>query len=238
MARSNYSNAKIIDTREYQKRVSTQKRIVFFSVLIVVSLIARFIVKDPEPIKKAVHTNVKVRYLPGMLDNMPVAQRSKLSPEQIAKFLEADENAKKGLSKPAEALALNPFQPPIEMKIARAEEKPILPVAETPEPTKRPRFKPKVEEPRDLTKPMLVFFRSGGVIQVAKASREKDNVNIEVDRSMAAGFPGTMVKEINENAATWTEPVPSGHVKLKPARGITVIVQKEIASRISVRSDL
>ena len=67
-----------------------------------------------------------------------------------------------------------------------------------------------------------------------KAEKANNGVDILVDRSMQAHLPSNIISSVSNNALTWKEPIPAGYTELKPAKGITITVQKSIANRITI----
>jgi hypothetical protein len=219
------------EEREIKKRAAFKKRLLILSSTLIISVVARFIIKDPPPPKVVDRTNDQVRYFPGMLDGLPPSERAKLKPQMIAKMMEAD-NAKSSLTRPSE------------VAVAQGSYKPASPLPGTEPPAyqiaTRPQNRTKinvVETPPDLSKPMLVHFNNGNYLRVEKANLNAGNVQIRFDRTLVANFPSTLVSSVDPNGLNWEEPVPKGYVRLKPAKGISITVRKELGEQITVPGD-
>lgn len=218
--------------RDQLQRIKAQKRIRLLAILTVMVVTARIFIKNPEPPKKAVHHNKPVRALPGMLARMPASERAKLSPEMVAKLQEADRT--RGLqAAPTEVLVKKPTAADSTTlaavpKSAREE----FSYEEAPH-----RKQPETPEIKDIRKTTLVMLRNGRHIKAESAAKNQQNVEIVVSNvAMVARLPANMVASISENALTWHEPVPAGFVQLRPAKGITIQVEKDVARRITIRS--
>jgi len=221
--------------REAQKVAAQRKRIVIMGILLVGVVAARFAIKDPPPPKQADHSQTPFRAIPGLLNRLPESERNKLTPYQIAMLKEADAQATSKPS-PTTMLAATPYKP---------EEAPREILA--PETEKVSRFeytKQKIvrsqyptPEMVDLTKDTVVLFRAGGYVKVREATRVDGHVKIDIDPSMRAEVPKTIVRTILPKGLNWKQSPPPGMVELKPAKGITIVVSKHAAKRITIRGE-
>ncbi len=226
-----------INKEELKKSSATQKRIRNLAIIFVLVIAARVYFKNPPPVQKPVRSKAQGKILPGMLSRMPASERAKLSPDLLAKFQEVDRNAARGMvTPPQEYLVKNTpkpieaqsqSQPTSDLQIAKSD---FIYEAQTSN-------IPKISEPVyiDQSKQMLILFRNGRHVKAQRATHREGQYQIEIDRSIAAKLPSTMIASLSSNAATWKEPLPSNYVELKPAPGITIRVQKNTAERISVQ---
>lgn len=219
------------EEREIRKRATTGKRIRILVVVCIVAVGARIFIKNPEPPKPPDHSNKQVRVLPGMLENIPESARVHMNQQMLAKLQSAEQPKDIGLPaiKPQEAIAqYKPVEPP-PGTIVSPESTMSFQYAQRAKRIIEPEI-----PPEEKTKTTVVAFASGGYLLVEQAVRVRNNVEIKVDASMIAGLPSHLVKSVKENAVGWQEPVPAGHVRLKPAKGITIVVEKSIGERITV----
>jgi hypothetical protein len=220
---------------EQRKREVAKRRFKILSTLAVLSIIARFIIKDPPPPKNYQRNFDKMRFVPGMLDNIPVSEQAKMDPRIIAKMMEADELARKGPVDPA--LAQGPYkamEPPMPMN----EEKEIQRqqfFAYTKKHKKVIDEREKFALAEALAKPALVRFKSGGYIKATSFTDDSRRVRIQFDRTLVANLPKNLILATDGNSPYWEKPIPKGFKKLKPAEGITIIIGEQAARRISIR---
>ena len=221
------------EERETRKNIQTKKRIVFLTGLVIVSLAAKVVFKNPPPPKTPDHSDRPFRAIPGILKNLPESERKKLTPQQIAMLEEADRTGGRP-DKKKEMLAQKPYTPAepardlsqINVKEFKAYEyasKKVTPVE---------RQKP---ETIDRSKDTLILFARGGHLKVEQAERINGAVRIAFDKTIHASVPRFLVRSVQSNASGWVEPVPRGKSLLKPAQGITIIVAARIAKRITVQ---
>jgi hypothetical protein len=90
-----------------------------------------------------------------------------------------------------------------------------------------------MEQP-DPSKTTVVLFKNGGHLKTQKSLVQGDTLDIRFDKTIRAQMPATLVHTIEENALNWQEPVPRGQVRIKPAKGITLTLGKDMAKRISL----
>jgi len=214
-----------------QKIAKAKKRFVILFVLLVITAGARLIVKNPPKPKLADHSKESFRALPGVLENLPVAEQMKLSPQKIAAYREADLREIAKRMPKTEMAPYIPAEAPMENIQDKVEYERLLAKFEE----KRRKMEDEHKTlSRDLSKDTLVMFKAGGYIKAEGAAKNENSVEIEYNKNFHAKLPGTLVKTIKENAVDWEEPVPNGFVKLHPAKGITVVVAKNISPRITV----
>ncbi|MCB4756492.1 MAG: hypothetical protein LHV69_05595 [Elusimicrobia bacterium] len=228
----------VLDTpeeKEHLKRSAVKKRVLTLTAIAVVAIIARILIKDPPPPKAPAH-HEKVRYLPGVIDNLTPAQKAKIDPLVLAELEAASSefNEKKQREQYeafAQKRAVEEWNKKLE-DLKKIQKQLVVKYKV------REYHSPTVAEKKELQKTILVRFKGGGYIKAQKAYAKKGNVNLEMDASMAAQFPQKMVSQITPDALNWQEPVPQGQVKLKPGHGMTIIVAKSIAGRITAKPEL
>jgi hypothetical protein len=214
-----------------QKMAATRKRFISLLVTLAILVTLRIIIKDPPKPKIPDRSKREFRALPGVLDNLPVSEQMKLTPQMVSALREAD---LKEQMKRAPKKIEGPYVPgevPMENLQEKVEYERLL--AQFEEKRRKMLEEHKVEV-RDLSKDTLVMFRTGGYIKAEDATIGKTAVEINYSKGFSAKLTRNMVKKIQENAVDWEEPVPAGFVKLKPAKGITVIVAKGTSEKITV----
>jgi len=225
------------EDREQNRRSALKKRIFILGTTLLLAVTARLIIKDPPPPKAPDRANDVVRYFPGMLDALPERERVKLDPKVLAKMLEADENAKKGLlsqaATPFAKGSYTPTAPLSESEIEAAQYKQNLAYLLQ----KKRRGKELDAVPVDVSKVMLVHFIQGGYIRAENAQSKNKEVEIRVNRSLLVNLPAHLVRSINPDGLNWEEPIPKGFVRLRPAKGISITVRKEIGDQISTPNE-
>jgi hypothetical protein len=226
------------EDREIAKRAATRRRTMVLGVITLIAIVIRVAVKNPPPPKSPDHAGEPFRALPGMLQNIPESERAKLSPDLLAKMQEADLKARTGRDAPATALAHVPatseYRPAAAPVDIRTEEQKLT---DTKFKYASRRKTVELQEPisqEDFGKDKLVVFSRGGYIRVESAERAQGFVDIRLDRTSHALVPQKIVRSISTISLPWTEPVPAGQVKLKPARGITITIDRASAKRISI----
>lgn len=224
---------------EIRRRKSAARRIKILMSIIVLAGGARFLIKDPVRKPPPDYTKRNIKIVPGMLDAMPQATKDKLGPQMLAKMAAADEQARREkLAAPQVAAAdksLYRVADPIDQNDADAkiiEEKTFAMTQRRRIDSQRETVQERMEETRQVT---LVKFSSGGHIFAERAERRPTQTEIRIDKTMEAGLPNRWVAVIQKDAADWKEPVPAGRVRLKPAKGITVILDRGSASRVTVK---
>lgn len=221
--------------REQEERAKARRRIRALSILTVMVVIARIFIKNPEPPKKAVHENKPIKARPGMLARLPASERAKLSPQVLARLQEADRNRGHGSTVPEEALVRAPEKIDTEKFVSAP--KSVQP--EEPFISDQKQHNRVVAEdvvPKDTRKIMLVMLRNGRYLTAERAQKTNRDVEVVInEKQISAHLPSTMVTYISDKALSWQEPIPTGYTQLKPARGITIQVQNDIARRITMR---
>ncbi len=225
------------EQREQNQRSAMRKRIILLVSALSLAIGARLIIKDPPPPKMVDRSKDEIRYVPGMLDALPASERVKLDPKVVAKMMEVDENARRGIKPFPQGTAIaglpttyKPADPLFEEEQEAVQYKQNL----TYNLQRRRKDKETVAEQVDTTKTMVVQFRNGGYIRAEKAAEHINQVRIWVNRSLTAQYPTEMVSTIRTNGLSWQEPIPVGFVKMKPAKGITITIRKDTAQRISI----
>lgn len=216
------------DDPEAQKRAATQRRFRALAIVLMLTVGARIIFRNPPPPKSPDHRDRPFRAIPGILNSLPAAERSKLTPTQLALLQEADRNAAAGLNgNTATGIARNPNMPLEKERLADTRKFAYST-------HKEERWAPPAEVTNDNRQNTVVAFRRGGFILAEDASRTKNSVEIRIDNTMLAKLPSKTVTQIFAKSPNWTEPIPLGHVMLKPAHGITIVVASRTAKRISI----
>lgn len=219
-----------IEEKEARKRQESAKRVKMLSVVAVLCLAARFVVKDPVKPPPPDHSNAPVKILPGMLASLPASERAKLSPQLLARMMEAD--AKARVDQMAKADAYQPANaPPPRDVLGEKMKQEMYRYARRQRAAdrKRRQFKEEQEAPMK----MLVRFTNGGRLRVEEARKGPEGVTVRLP-GLAATFPHRMVGAVVEHAKAAPEPVPPGKIRIKPARGITMIVDRDTARRITI----
>ncbi|OVE78331.1 hypothetical protein BVX98_00565 [bacterium F11] len=229
----------IAEDREIQKQSALKKRVGIWATLLVAFILIRVVVKNPPAYKTPDHGNVPVKYVPGMLDAMPEEDRAKLTPSMIAKYREADqkaltEMASSGIEEKWVETKYIPQEAPSEIRPELEAYKETL-FQYAKKRRKIEAFQEKLRAEQAITKKMLVHFKPSGYVQAEEASFKPSHILIKVDESMLVRYPKRMVRSIKESPSNWVEPVPKGFVRLKPARGITMVVTKRTAKRIKTK---
>lgn len=227
------------EERELRRRNATRRRIMVLGSTLGLAVLARVLIKDPQPPAPPDYSQDEIRYIPGMLDSLPPSERDRLDPKIIARMIQTDENARRGQLPSTETMLAQgeyqPAEPKFETDIEAEKYKDkVFAYA------KRRRIEMEIEKAQmaqDLTKTMLVRFHGGGYVKAEKIGQRGHSTDIRIDKTISAQIPNQMILSVSANALTWKEPVPSGFVRLKPAKGITITVHKEIANRISVREN-
>ncbi len=223
---------------EQKNRQARAQRFRKLAIILVICVGARFLIKNPEQPKTPERRYDKVRYVPGMLDNLPKSAIDKMDPKLVAQIRKAETDARierlmgrgefKGTYKAPDAPLPNTTgeEEQRQMQFAFAKRRNV-----------NVHLK-EMEEQADVRKTTLVRFKSGGIIRAEKAVAQTPGYEISVDRSMVARLPRQMVASVMENALDWKEPVPAGFVQLKPVKGITITISKETAKRITIQKSL
>jgi hypothetical protein len=227
---------------EARRRAATAKRIKILAACSALAVVARIFISDPKRTPPPDYTKMNIKIVPGMLDSMPASARAKLDPQLVAKMVLVDEQARRGeYGKPvAEQAPSGPYKPADAPTIVDVE-------AET--------FKEQVfayarkrridaerqareeSQARDIRKATLVQFASGGYVRAEAAEKRPTGTAIRIDKNMEANVPSRWVASIQTDALDWQEPVPAGQVRLRPAKGITVILHRDTASRVTVEKN-
>lgn len=223
------------DEIEAKKRVNSQKRIRLLAVLLVLTLGARFFIKDPPPPQQVNYEKVEMRYVAGTLNNLSVEQQQSLSPDQYAKLLKAERDSLEQ-KKQEERLALGSYSPaaaPVENPedlAAKREEQFIYVYRQR-----------KIEEKRQErqvakkeVKAKRVAFKSGRYTEADQVMQTPYETTITIGSTMKTRVPNKIVRSVFDNTKEWQEPIPAGHVRIHPAKGITVTLAKQVAKRITI----
>lgn len=223
------------EEREQKRVLARRKRVQYLSIACVVVIGARLLIKDPPRYKEPDHRNAPVVYLPGMLDAMPAADRARLNPKTVAKLKEVDRQARAKLLGIEENVTVTPYTPteppPLIQEDVEAYKEELYRFS-----MKRKTIEEKQDEMRiDRSKNMLVQFKSGGYLKAENISRENKNFEIKYDSKIYVVYPSSLVKSFSDNALTWEEPIPRGYVKIKPARGITIVLDAIKAKQITTK---
>lgn len=226
------------EQREQKQRSALRKRVIMLVSTLSIAVGVRLVIKDPPPPQMVDRSKDEIRYIPGMLDALPASERVKLDPKVVAKMLEVDEQARRGIKPLPQSIAsagttsttYKPTDPLFE------DEREAIQYKENLAYNLQHRRKHKVVVPErvDTTKTMVVQFRNGGYIRAEKALETVNLVQIRINRSLTAQVPTNMVSSIRTNGLNWEEPIPAGFVKMKPAKGISITLRKDTAKRISV----
>ena len=240
MARTLISTSETPEEAEARRRATTAFRIKVLIGVSVVVLGARFLIKDPERKGPVDYSKVQVKIVPGMLDTMPASTRAQLDPKLVAKMVLVDEMARRGeYGKPdakkesSTAGTYRPMDAPTEADVeAEAYKEQVFAYA------RRRRIEAerqaRVEVGRDIRRTVLVRFASGGFVHAERAEKRASETFIRLDRTIEADLPNVLVASVKSDSLDWNEPVPAGQVKLTPARGITVILNRDTASRVTI----
>lgn len=225
---------------EIRRRQKTAKRLRLLTVICIVTIGARFLIKDPAPPKAPDRSKRTVRYVPGMLDDLPASTINRMDPTLVAQMRIAEAKYKQERSiNEYPGFAKGPYQPTDVPITNPAEEEEIKQMQFVYEKKKKNLLRAaQTNQPVDLTKTMLIRFRSGGFIKAENTMPSQQNLKIQVDRTLFATLPHQMVRSVEANAAKWQAPIPKGFVELKPSKGITITVHRETAKRITVQQSI
>lgn len=224
------------EERSLRLRQATIKRIRILVIVCVISIGARIFIKNPPPPKPRDVSKVAIRYTPGMLDNMSASTLKRMDPILLARLQKADQDARRARMIQSQNLVQSNYRPAEVPLTNKAEEEAYKQLEFIYAKKRETQIHEKEKrEARDLTKTMLVQFRSGGYLKAEKASHVQQSCEIQVDRTMMATLPKKLVASVSDNAVTWKAPIPQGFVQLKPAKGITITVLKQSAERITIK---
>lgn len=216
-----------------------KKRAIVLAALLGVALLARFAIEDPPLYKKVDVSQVELRYVPGVLENMTASEREKLDPTILARLERAQaahlaavaEQRSEADGSPG---TYAPAEPPPEVTSDVAAYKEQVYQYELRR-KQMEEIRRQIKFAEAVTKPGLVMFRGGGFIRVDEAERHGSRVHARAGR-MLFDVPKKWVRTISNDAREWRPPVPRGYVRLRPARGITITVSKRISRRIDLRN--
>jgi hypothetical protein len=237
MAESSSFTTETPEQQEARRRRAVDRRMRVLAAVAVVVIASRFFVSDPKrkaPIDYTRVPNMKV--VPGMLDTMPAASRANLDQRLVAKVIIADEQVRRGEygkeQKPVQIAQYKPADPPtkIDLEAATLQEFTYSYARRRQIDLDRQR---RQEEAPDLTKDTLVQFASGGHVLAEKANRSSRGTMIRLNRTIEANVPNRWVSNIKPDSVGWTEPVPAGKVRIKPAKGITIVIDRGMAGEIT-----
>ncbi|MFN0116822.1 MAG: hypothetical protein ACKVQC_00830 [Elusimicrobiota bacterium] len=225
--------------KAFQKREAAKKRAKYLIGTLGVMIILRLILKNPEPPKAPDHSNVPFKALPGMLDAIPVSARSKLDPKLVVQMMQADEDFRRGKSqKDNKSMAFKETYKPADLSITTETEEEKL-VQEAYQYAKKMKLlkdsQNDSQEQFDPNKSLVIRFASGGYVFAQDSWEVNNSRKIKIDQTMQAGIPNRMVESVTVRTADWKESVPKGFVKLKPAKGITAILNQNTAKKISIK---
>lgn len=226
------------EEKEEKRREAARRRAKMLIGVCVLVVLARIFIKNPEPPKLKTYNESDIQYLPGTLEAMPESTRAKLTPQQLARYQEADERALSGSDAFGDAWVQVPYvpqeAPPEITEDIEAYRNQVFQYAK-----KRKRIEiERKEMDIDYSKKMLVLFKHGRHLKAKDAYRKKKRVGIMVDKTMMVRLPTRWVRSISDNALTWKEPIRKGYVEIKPARGITMIVSRKTSKRIRIRKNI
>jgi hypothetical protein len=225
-----------VEERERQRRNAERKRLFILASACIAVVGVRLLIKNPEPPKAADHSDKPFRALPGVLDNIPAAERSKIKPEILAQLREADLKATKkadpveqffersrGHYQPADTPNENPKDKEMEKEFQYQY-------------VHRQRI---IEQKKEAVvidpyKSTLVRFKNGRYVKARSTHSADPFLAIVLDKTMVASLNKKQIISVTNDAQTWQEPVPKGTVRLKPAKGITITVDKNTAERITI----
>ncbi|MBV9080564.1 MAG: hypothetical protein JO102_05535 [Elusimicrobia bacterium] len=222
---------------ERRKREASVRRTKVLSVVAVVAIGARLLIKNPPPQKIADVSRARIKIIPGMLDAMPPSERAKLDPRLVAQMMAVDEAARTQTAvASAPAKPSEPYHPAGAPSLKEHEDDVVMQRMYAYE------IRHQIDEKRkemddtqvDTRKSTLVLFTSGGYVKTEKAAADDDGVEIRLDKTIQAEVPSGMVSAIQKDALNWEEPVPDDQVRLRPAKGITVILNRETAGQITI----
>jgi hypothetical protein len=235
---AHFTTSETPEEREIRRRRSTARRIRTMVVIFGVAVTARIFIKNPPPPKTPDYSKYKVRYVPGMLDAIPASERSRMDPKILAQIQQTDVDARNGRlaqTAPVNAFAKQPYKAAETPLPNISQEEKDRQFAYVYEKRREERMHQLEEqEIHDTTKSTVVEFLGGGYLRVEKAAEGNRICEIKVDRKTIAAVPARLVKNVRPDAAEWTPPLSKNQVQLKPARGITIVIGRNIASRITM----
>jgi len=226
------------EEKQQRKQRESRQRIRALVAVCVVSVIARLVIKDPAKQVAELHPEAQVKILPGMLASLPASERARLDPKVVAQLMLADEQAKEKKIAPAKPEqfaggAYKPAQAPEDTDTLGERAKQMQYAY-----AKRQRSideeKAKMETKIEAVNKTLIQFSNGRSLRVLRAQRDANDTTIRM-AGLSATLPNRLIRSVTDNAEAWQEPVPAGKVVIKPARGITIVVDKETARRITVK---
>jgi len=236
MAAYEINKEEMAQLKEEERQATTKARLRNFSILLGMVILARFLIPDPEPPKAPDHSKRPFTAVPGMLQLLPQEEIDRMDPVWIAKMQQADLNAlDDGFTSTQdwETEQYSPVKAPLD-EMATAQEQYKEEIFRYLRKKQR-RDILKKQEQVDRTKKMLVRFDSGGYIKAQKTWPKNGQIRIQINRGLIAGIPRNKIRSITKNALYWKAPIPKGHVQLKPAHGITIVVSNQTAKRISLK---
>lgn len=224
---------------EIRRRKSMVKRMRNLSIVLIVSVTARFLIKDPVPPPPPDRSQKKIRYVPGMLEDISADRLSKMDPRLVAQMRAAEARYKEEQTYKSTPFLGGKYLPAEIPLTNEADAEELRQMQYTFAKNKVNRIiEESVRQSRDLTKGMLIHFRGGGFIKAENAIPDRDGMRINFDRSLNVTLPKRFVLSTIPGSAKWKEPIRPGMVQLKPAPGITITVAKETAKRISVQKSI
>jgi hypothetical protein len=195
-------------------RAALKKRIKILSVILVLVVLARLFIKNPQKVQAPDRSNIPFHALPGILAGLPEADRNKLSPQQLALLQEADRNAAAQQSaKSAELKAVPkvPVSAGPKYEPAQMNKSPLSKMSNT----------KKVED----KKTTIILLRSGGVLHAESATRTATGISIRLEQSMQVEFPRSLVSKIVEDNPDFKTPETEGRI-LKSGPNVPLVVPK------------
>ncbi|MCG3203660.1 MAG: hypothetical protein KCHDKBKB_00332 [Elusimicrobia bacterium] len=222
---------------ELRRRKAIFKRIRILSVVCALSIGARILFKDPPPPKAPDRSKRTVRYVPGMMEDLSPEVKKRMDPKFLAEIKIAETQYKREKESQRRLASTSGTYQPANVPLTNpGDEEEVRQMEYIYEKRKINQLKAmKAAQPVDLTKDMLIRFRSGGFIKAENSTPVHKGFQIRVDKTILATVPRQLVSTVLSNAAKWKEPVPHGLIQLKPANGITITVSKETAKRITIR---
>jgi hypothetical protein len=105
------STADSPEEREIKRRQSTFKRVKFMGAILLISVIAKIFIKPPPPPKTPDRSKQTIRYVPGMLDQLPPSALEKMDPKILAQIRAEEMRQKNGGFESNETASNNNYQP-------------------------------------------------------------------------------------------------------------------------------
>jgi len=215
---------------------AVKKRLIRLGVIVIICIGVRIYKKDPPKFVAPDHSNKQTVYLPGILETMPEAEKANLPAAELAKYQEADRLVQEDTTlgtgwEPIEYVreeAPSEISPELEAYRDR-----LFKYAKKRRKTEILREQMLIEE--KFVKKELILFKRSGYITAGSTFRKKKELHIRINNSMRMVYPLHLVRTVFSDSREWEEPIPKGFVKVKPAKGVTMVVKKRTATRLSKR---